>query len=272
MSSASTGSQLDITSELLLSFISYLDDYGAQNWSLRAVTVTSAAVFLGMRMQIGHKYDVDWDACIHAIISGIGSAICIYLNIYAAVPLNGIAEPLGSISCSNGPLTSLHRIIPAITQGYAVCDIINGFRLGPVYLAHGIATFSVVAIFNENNASHILTPMLIMEVSTIVLAILRANFFTETMQFVTQATFALLFFISRVIVSPLVHYDIVSSMIRMEKEMEACLPSVIFYGTVGFGLFFHCLNFFWFVKLLQKIKRKLTKEEVGYEMKDLSEE
>jgi hypothetical protein len=83
-----------------------------------------------------------------------------------------------------------------------------------------------------------------MEVSTIVLAILRANFFTETMQFVTQATFALLFFISRVIVSPLVHYDIVSSMIRMEKEMEACLPSVIFYGTVGFGLFFHCLNFF----------------------------
>jgi shikimate kinase len=51
-----------------------------------------------MRMQIGHKYDVDWDACIHAIISGIGSAICIYLNIYAAVPLNGIAGKCEELS------------------------------------------------------------------------------------------------------------------------------------------------------------------------------
>ena len=50
----------------------------------------SAAIFLGMRYQIGHKYDVDWDAFVHAIISGIGSAICIYLNIYAAIAMTGI--------------------------------------------------------------------------------------------------------------------------------------------------------------------------------------
>ena len=47
-------------------------------------------MFLGMRMQIGHKYDIDWDAFVHAIISGIGSAICIYLNSNAALAMNGI--------------------------------------------------------------------------------------------------------------------------------------------------------------------------------------
>ncbi len=33
-------SELDATSELLLSFISHLDSYGAEEWSLRAITAT----------------------------------------------------------------------------------------------------------------------------------------------------------------------------------------------------------------------------------------
>lgn len=51
----------------------------------------SAIIFLGMRKQIGHKYDIDWDALVHAIISGVGSAACIYLNSNAAVAMNGIS-------------------------------------------------------------------------------------------------------------------------------------------------------------------------------------
>ena len=58
------------------------------------------------------------------------------------LPIN-IVEPNGSFQECTGPLTSLHRIIPAITQGYALCDIINGFHListglGPEHLAHGV--------------------------------------------------------------------------------------------------------------------------------------
>jgi hypothetical protein len=138
----------------------------------------------------------------------------------------------------------LHRIIPAITQGYAICDIINGFRLGPEFLAHGIATFSVAAIFNENNASHILTPMLIMEISTVVLAILRANFFTPTMQLITQASFALSFFVCRILISPVVYYNICLHMFTKSKEMGECFHDIIFYSTIIFGLFFQCLNLF----------------------------
>jgi hypothetical protein len=50
----------------------------------------SAVFFLGMRATIGHKYNIDWDAFVHAILSGFGSAVCIYLNYYAAVHMTGI--------------------------------------------------------------------------------------------------------------------------------------------------------------------------------------
>jgi len=92
-------------------------------------------------MQIGRKHEIDWDAFIHAILSGVGSAICVYLNVYAAVHMTGISgtfqisllyttelcerltfpftslESIGSLQECNGPLTSLHRIVPALTQG-----------------------------------------------------------------------------------------------------------------------------------------------------------
>ena len=49
-----------------------------------------------MRKTIGHKYDIDWDAFVHAVLSGVGSAICVYLNIFAAVHMTGIS---GTCSC-----------------------------------------------------------------------------------------------------------------------------------------------------------------------------
>mmetsp|Transcript_1659 Transcript_1659/g.3029 ORF Transcript_1659/g.3029 Transcript_1659/m.3029 type:complete len:261 (+) Transcript_1659:180-962(+) len=256
-------SELNHTSEKLLSVIQLINSYGAETWDLRVVTATSAVFFLGMRATVGHKYNIDWDAFVHAILSGVGSAICIYLNYYAAVHMTGITEPLGSMSC-NGALTSLHRIIPAITQGYAVCDIINGFRLGPAFLAHGIATFTVSAIFCELGASHILTPMLVMEISTIVLAILRAEFLSPQMQLITQATFAFLFFFCRIVLSPVVYYDIV---LAMNQKFGDCFPAYLYYVTLIFGMFFHLLNGFWFYKLVLKIKRKLS----GQESMDVSE-
>ena len=111
-----------------------------------------------------------------------------------------------------------------------------------------------------------------MEVSTIVLAILRANFFTPVMQLVSQSTFALLFFVCRIIISPVVHYEISTTMLEHSSlKMGECFPILIFYVTVAFGLFFHGLNLFWFVKLVKKIRSKLLNEE-SLEMKDLNEE
>ena len=145
-----------------------------------------------------------------------------------------------------------------------MCDIINGFRLGPAFLAHGIGVFAVTGISNELGAGHILTSMLVMELSTIFLTILRADFFTPTMQLLTQASFALLFFLSRIILSPYVYYGIIY---EMNKNLGDCFPPYMFHITLLFGGFFHCLNLFWFVKLVNKIKAKVT----GKDSMDVSE-
>lgn len=253
-----TMSELSPLSKAFLSFVDVLDSFGAETWNLRIVCVVSAAFFLGMRATIGHKNAIDWDALVHAIISGFGASACVYLNYFASVQMRGISEPLGSITC-HGPLTSLHRIIPAITQGYAICDIINGFRLGPAFLAHGVATFTVAAIFCEHEAAQILTSTLVMELSTIVLACLRADFFTPTQQLVSQLTFMLLFFLSRIIVFPVILYDIITAF--KTSNFEECFPSYIYYVTLLFGSFFVCLNSFWFYKMILKAKRKLSGQE-----------
>ena len=78
----------------LLSFISTLDSYGAQTWNLRAVAATSALVLyltyrIGRSGPGGKKLgNVCWEGFLHAALSGIGSAICVYLNHFAAVEIS----------------------------------------------------------------------------------------------------------------------------------------------------------------------------------------
>ena len=113
---------------------------------------------------------MDWDAFVHAVLTAILSCICQYYNSFLAEEMRGEPEPYGSISKCLGPLTSLHKIVPSMTLGYAICDIINGFTLGVDALAHGFATFTVMAAFIYLDASHIITPMLTMEVSYLLFA------------------------------------------------------------------------------------------------------
>ncbi len=97
-----------------------------------------------------------------------------------------------------------------------------------------------------------------MEISTIVLAILRADFFDPTMQIIMQASFAVLFFLSRIVLSPYIYYGIIY---EMNKKLGECFPTYIYYVTLLFGGFFHALNLWWFTKMVQKIKKKLSGKE-----------
>ena len=115
-----------------------------------------------------------------------------------------------------------------------------------------------MTLFNELEASAIITPMLIMEVSTIVLAMLRCDFLTPKMQLITQATFAFLFFLCRILIAPYLCLDVI---VKMNEHLGECYPRFIFYVTLVFGIFFNGLNLFWFIKLVKKIQRKLKGEE-----------
>jgi hypothetical protein len=150
----------------ILSSISILDRYGAWTWNLRVVGLCTCLVLWVVRSGLKKKRGIDWYAFLHALVSGLGSMACVYLDLFAAETLTGTPEPLRSCRCM-GPLTSLHRILPAITMGYSLFDLLDGFTISIDFVLHGLSTLSVMAFFCEHNAPHIITPMLLMEVSTI---------------------------------------------------------------------------------------------------------
>jgi hypothetical protein len=104
---------------------------GANEWaqSSRQVALVSAILLGTIRFLAKQRANVNWYSLIHATLTGVLSAVCVWLNVHAAVPLTGTSEPLGAILCK-GPLTSFHAIVPAITAGFGIFDIIEGFSHG----------------------------------------------------------------------------------------------------------------------------------------------
>ena len=114
----------------ILALVTFLDsELGAWQWGTRQVAVVTALVLGIIRILFGDAYGVSWYSFTHGAFSGYLSAMAVWLSIFAAVPLTGMSEPLRSITC-HGPLTSMHRFVPAITMGYGLFDIFDGFSHG----------------------------------------------------------------------------------------------------------------------------------------------
>ena len=114
----------------ILSFVTFLDsNLGSSEWETRKVAVVTALVLGVIRIVFGDAYGVSWYSLTHGAVTGYLSAMAVWLSVFAAVPLTGMSEPLRSITCQ-GPLTSLHRFVPAITMGYGLFDIFDGFSHG----------------------------------------------------------------------------------------------------------------------------------------------
>mmetsp|Transcript_54 Transcript_54/g.74 ORF Transcript_54/g.74 Transcript_54/m.74 type:complete len:268 (+) Transcript_54:70-873(+) len=257
---------MTILSNLFLYVLSFIDSYGAQEWNLRIVGATSAIIFLSIRMQFKKKYNIDWDALVHAWITAVGSVICCYFDANpqyihpSSSPV--IEEPMNSITNCSGPLTSFHRILASITLGYAICDIINGVsNNSKAGIVHGVATMAVMALFVEwLQAPEIIAPMLVMEISTVVLAAIKASFFGPAMLIAAQALFVLTFFVSRVVWTP--YLMVVTLRVMMVHGIGSCYPEKpLFYVTLVFSIFFTGLNYYWFYLMILKVRRKLTGKE-----------
>ena len=257
--SGSTG----MLTPLILRFISVLDGYGASTWNLRTVAFISAICLYGT-YRLGRtgpggakRGNVCWEALIHAIISGVGAAACVYLNEFAAEEISGMSEPLRSIRCDGeaggegdagggGPLTSLHRILPAITLGYGMCDILEGVDLGRDFLLHATALVLVMGTVCELGVSHTITPMLIMELSSIWLNVVSASFISESASVAFQALFALTFFVVRILIVPYIWLEWVITLLKEDRAgNDLCFPRYFIYLVLVFGVIFNGLNFYW---------------------------
>ncbi|KAL7575592.1 hypothetical protein ACA910_020162 [Epithemia clementina (nom. ined.)] len=251
---------VDPIAHLILSFISKLDDWGARTVNLLHVGAVTFVILLSIRVSAGKYRGVEWYALLHALVSGIGAVMATYLDVYASEALTGVPEPLRSCQCQ-GPLTSLHRFLPAITMGYATFDFFDGLTLGIDFAMHGAATLLVMVVYVVANAPQLVTPMLLMEVSTINLTMVRADFFPDVVSLLNQLSFAFFFMLFRIIICPYLWFKLMLAL-HSEHNTEAYCFAPALYPLAGImGVFFHCLNGFWFYKILRKMKRKLMGDE-----------
>ncbi|KAL7575593.1 hypothetical protein ACA910_020163 [Epithemia clementina (nom. ined.)] len=251
---------IDGISRLILKFIALLEDWGAKDVNLLAVGTVTFVFLLGIRLSLGKYRGVDWYALLHSLVSGMGALLASYLDVFASEILTGVPEPLRSCQCQ-GPLTSLHRIIPAITMGYATFDFLDGLTIGIDFAMHGAALLVVLVVYVSANAPHLITNALLSEISTINLNLLRADFLPDSLSFLNQLMFVLTFFLFRIIVCPYCWVKLMSAL-HSEHNTEAYCYSPILYPLAGiFGFFFNCLNVYWFYKILRKMKRKLSGQE-----------
>lgn len=248
-------------SQLILEYAKTIDAYYDENTSYKTVALIAAIFFLTLRLSpLKRKHDFDLDGFVHAFITGIGSAMCVYLDYFVAEELSGTSEPLGMMRCQK-PLTNLHMILPAITLGYSICDIINGLtmNLPKEFLAHGVVTFAASALYCENQMQQFATHMLVMELSTILLTLCKVEIFGPLTQGIIQLSFALMFFLCRVLAAPYIWFQIISTYYKesLINNGEFCFASYMICMNFITGLFFHCLNSYWFYKIVRKIQKNL---------------
>ena len=129
------GSVVASISYVFLQGIQYMEtELNSASWTPRQVAIVTAIVLLILRVT-SYKYKgVEWYALVHAVASGYLSFVAVWLSYFEAETLTGTPEPLLSITCQ-GPLTSLHQIVPAITMGYGIFDIVEGFKQGADFVS-----------------------------------------------------------------------------------------------------------------------------------------
>lgn len=70
---------------------------GGETWDYRSVAIVFLILFLSLQMCVGTlkgkkfiwKGGVEWHALLHCIITGIGSLLCLYLDIFYAEAIGG---------------------------------------------------------------------------------------------------------------------------------------------------------------------------------------
>jgi len=262
-SALATGS----TEAKLLSLVEDFDDLtGAPEWAQtsRITVLASTIVLYAVHKGFGKKHGVNWCSFVHSCVVGSLSFVAVWLNVYAAESLTGTTEPLGAILCQ-GPLTTFHSIVPAITMGYGVFDLLEGIGMAKTdFILHGVATLSIMAYFCEYGVPEIIVPMLLMEISTINLVFMGAGkHMSEIMTIANIAIFTFNFTIVRMIICPYLWWGIFTATWdnRNNPISQACLPWHFTYVVFVFGMFFNCLNTFWFIKIIKKVTSKLYGRE-----------
>jgi hypothetical protein len=103
--------------------------------------------------------------------------------------------------------------------------------------------------------------------------VVRADFVSTSVTAMIQASFAILFFIFRVVFVPFVWFKLMTTMNeqRSSQVYQDCFPPYFMPFSFAFGMVFHLLNAFWCIKIIKKIRRKVLGIEAVKANNDLGE-
>ena len=77
--------ELDGLSSAILALVAQLDKHlGAGECNLNHVAAITAVLILVIKKSLGKLHGVDWYGFVHALITGVGSVLCLYLDCFAA--------------------------------------------------------------------------------------------------------------------------------------------------------------------------------------------
>lgn len=102
------------------------------------------------------------------------------------------------------------------------------------------------------------------QVSTIFLCMFEIEA-GPSVQLIVQVMFALTFFLFRVLLSPYILIKLIIALLN-DRDVD-CFHPLYVPIVVGFSVFFCGLNFFWFYKIVRKIRRMLSGEKKKKETK-----
>lgn len=184
-----------------------------------------------------------------------------------------------------GALTSFHRVLPTVTLGYAINEFLDGLQLSFDFLTHASVLLTFALYMCENEKNEILSTMLALEVSypfkavdicgssltsffwilrhnkfsSIFYNLARATFLTPTLSLINTAAFVITFFLARILFGPWSWWQIVKLLYTegMSEKALACAPRGHRHFVSISGIFFHVLNGYWFIKILQKVQRMM---------------
>lgn len=101
------------------------------------------------------------------------------------------------------------------------------------------------------------------KVSTVHLSLVRFELFSDTATSANLGLFTLAFTVFRILLGPQLWWSLQTTAWdhRENPTSQACLPWHFKYVVFVFGIFFNCLNAFWFYKIVRKMYRKIVKTE-----------
>lgn len=191
----------------------------------------------------------------HAVISGLGS---LYVVWYEPGP---VPQPLASFVCEFTTTSRVAMIIPRLSLGYAVHDMLDGIQKQDLaFTMHGIGLGGVLLYMELSGFTSIAVYPLLMEISSIFYNMRALNWNNSVLNDILDVSFAVSFLWVRFILMN--KYLITYLYMGLTTDPTAwgsCMNYTVLKVVFLFWLLFFSLNCYWGKFLLKKMKRRICK-------------